>query len=128
MRLLLAVPLLATCLACLASDTLTGGREDATVVVISTLPGDTLGYSPSEVVVEAGPVALSFQNRSDVEHNLTFTGGLGIETRTIVQPGEGDELAISPLPPGSYQFVCTIHHVFAGDMAGILIVQPSATQ
>lgn len=110
-------------LGCLASDSPAGaGPPGAVAVSIATAPGETLAFVPAETTVVAGPVAVSFRNRSSLTHNLVFTGLVSASTRTIVEPGAGDELLIEPPRPGSYPFVCTIHD----GMAGVLIVQPSA--
>lgn len=120
MRFLLAVPFL---VACLAANSMAGGRVAATPVEIATAPGEALGFLPTSATVPVGPVVLTFRNRSRLEHNLTFLGGLGIKTRTIVQPGADEVLQISALAPGSYRFVCTIYHVTVGEMSGMLVVE-----
>jgi plastocyanin len=88
--------------------------------MLTTAAGETTAFDPAEAVVEAtGPIAITFRNASSLPHNLTFTAGLTAATRTIVSPGTSDELVVSPLAPGTYPFVCTIHD----GMAGTLIVR-----
>lgn len=125
MRLLLAVAL---AVACLVSDAPGERPVESTAIAISTLPGETLGYDPSSVTVPIGAIVLTFRNRSSLEHNLTFIGQANYETSTIVAPGTDEELRIEGLLPGSYRFVCTIHHEFVGDMSGTLIVEPGRLQ
>jgi plastocyanin len=89
-------------------------------VTIATAPGETAAYDPAETVVNAAiPIAITFRNASSVPHNLVFTEGVTAATRTIVEPGTADHLLLSPLGPGAYPFVCTIHD----GMAGRLIVR-----
>ena len=52
---------------------------------------------------------MTFRNGSSVAHNLTFTGGLSVATRTIVEPGAVEVLHLVPPAAGAYPFVCTIH-------------------
>ena len=88
-------------------------------VTITTAPDETLAFRPAETTVRAAAVIqLTFRNASSVSHNLVFTGGLIVASRTIVEPGTFDRLLIVQTTPGAYVFVCTIH---AG-MTGTLII------
>ena len=90
-------------------------------VTISSAPGETIVFMPVETEIRAtGPIAVTFHNASSLAHNLTFTSGVTGATRTIVEPGTSDQLLLSPLRPGAYPFVCTIHD----GMAGRLVVTP----
>lgn len=91
-------------------------------MVITTSPGEALSFAPAAMSATSGPIAVSFRNRSSLAHNLVFTSPLSAATRTIVEPGTGDELLLVDVAPGAYPFVCTIH---AG-MAGVLTVEPSS--
>jgi plastocyanin len=95
-------------------------------VTVATAAGDRLAFEPAEVSVRAaGPLTMTFRNRSKVAHNLVFTSGITAATSTIVEPGTSERLSLVALEPGSYRFVCTIHD----GMAGTLIVEPvSATR
>ena len=89
-------------------------------VVVTTSPGETLSFQPTQIVVQApGPSSLTFQNTSSLPHNLTFTSGLNAASRTIVEPGGSDQVTLTPLAPGAYRFVCTIHE----GMTGTLVVR-----
>ena len=89
-------------------------------MVVTTSPGETLSFQPTQVIIQApGPSAITFQNASSLPHNLTFTTGLTAATRTIVEPGGSDQVTLTPLAPGAYRFVCTIHE----GMAGTLVVR-----
>lgn len=115
--LVFLAPLLATC------ATAGGAPASAsaeTGVIVSTSPGETLSFQPTQVVVQApGPSTLTFQNVSSLPHNLTFTIGLTAATRTIVEPGGSDQVPLIALAPGAYRFVCTIHE----GMTGTLVVR-----
>jgi plastocyanin len=117
MRALLAGFLL---MGCFASDSPAAlARPAATSVTIATAPGETLAFVPAEVtIVGGGPIAVSFWNQSSIAHNLVFTGEPQGATRTIVEPGDGDEMVLDPGEPGRYPYVCTIHD----GMAGMLVV------
>ena len=120
--LCLSLALLASC----AGD---GSRSSigpsALAVTIASAPGEALAFEPAQVTVDAvGPVEVTFQNVSDLPHNLTFTGALSAGTRTIVSPGTTDVLSLATPVPGSYTFVCTIHE----GMTGTLIVADAASR
>lgn len=92
-------------------------------VSITTAPGEQLAFLPGEVHVPAGaPVHVIFRNGSSLAHNLVFTAGIDAATKTIVDPGTTEELAVSTPGPGAYQFVCTIHD----GMSGTLTVEAMA--
>jgi plastocyanin len=119
---ILAGVLLAGCVAEGAGPTVTPSAGAG--VKIRTAPGERLAFQPAEVKVRAaGPITVTFQNRSELAHNMTFTGPITAATRTIVSAGTSDQLVIVPPGPGPYPFVCTIHD----GMAGTLIVEPAAS-
>ncbi len=93
-------------------------RAPATVgLTITSAPGERLAFEPAETTIAApGPVRLRFENRSSLAHNLVFTGALTAATRTIVNPGTGDELALVLPAAGRYRFVCTIHEGMSGSL------------
>jgi plastocyanin len=86
-------------------------------LTVSTAPGESLAFVPSEVSVPAGAtVRLTFHNASAVAHNLVFTTGIDAATTTIVDPGTSETLSIGPLAAGTYRFVCTIHEEMMGEL------------
>ena len=99
-------------------------------VTITTATGETTAFDPAEAAVSAaGPIAITFRNRSSLPHNLVFTAGLTAAKRTIVEPGTSDEILISPLAPGTYPFVCTIHDGMSGKLVVLTtggVVDPAA--
>ena len=86
-------------------------------IAVATAPGEQLAFVPEELHVPAGvPVRMTFRNGSSVAHNLVFTSGIVAATKTIVDPGMTEELALAAPGPGAYQFVCTIHDGMAGTL------------
>ena len=86
-------------------------------IAVETAPGEQLAFVPEELRVPAGvPVRMTFRNGSSVAHNLVFTSGISAATKTIVDPGTTEELALATPGPGAYQFVCTIHDGMAGTL------------
>jgi plastocyanin len=118
-RLATVIGLAAVLVGCQATSATTSGPPDAVRIAVATAPGETLAFDPVEVEIgSVVPVTMTFRNRSSVAHNLTFTDGLSVATRTIVEPGWDEVLHIIPPAAGTYPFVCTIH---AG-MTGKLVV------
>ena len=96
------------------------GSEGFDVTVV-TAPGEQLAFTPSELRVPEGrPIRLTFRNGSSLAHNLVFTSGIAASTKTIVDPGGSEQLALATPAPGAYRFVCTIHV----EMSGTLTVEP----
>jgi plastocyanin len=92
-------------------------------VTVVTGSGEQLAFMPSELRVGAGmPLRMTFRNGSSVAHNLVFTSGISAATKTIVDPGSSEQLALGVPAPGSYEFVCTIHD----GMSGRLTVEPAS--
>jgi plastocyanin len=118
-RLAAALSLGVALLGCQAMNATTSGPPAGIRVAVATAPGETLAFDPFEIEVgSVVPVSLTFRNASSVAHNLTFTSGLTIGTRTIVEPGAVQELHFVPPAAGTYPFVCTIH----AEMTGQLVV------
>jgi plastocyanin len=118
----LLTPLVAGCIA--TAPGVTASPPRSVDVTITTAAGIATAFDPAETVVHAArPIAITFRNASNVPHNLVFTAGVTAATRTIVEPGTSDELQFSPLAPGTYPFVCTIHD----GMSGTLIVRATSS-
>ena len=118
-RLGAAIGLAVACVGCQATNATTAAPPGAIRVAVATAPGETLAFDPSEIEVKSvAPVTMTFRNASSVAHNVTFTGGLSIATRTIVEPGAVEVLHVDPPSAGTYPFVCTIH----AEMTGQLVV------
>lgn len=118
-RLATAIGLAAVLVGCQAMSATTSAPPAGVRIAVATAPGETLAFDPVEVEIgSVVPVTMTFRNRSSIAHNLTFTNGLSVATRTIVEPGLDEVLHIVPPTAGTYPFVCTIH---AG-MTGKLVV------
>jgi plastocyanin len=114
----LLTPLVAGCIATAAG--VTASPPGSVDVTITTAAGGTTAFDPAETVVHAArPIAITFRNASSLPHNLVFTAELTAATRTIVEPGTSDELLVSPLAPGTYPFVCTIHDGMSGKLIAL---------
>ena len=126
----LLTPLVAGCIA--IAPAVTASPAGSTDVMITTAAGDATAFVPAETVVQSGrPISITFRNGSSLPHNLVFTAGLTATTRTIVEPGTSDELLISPLGPGTYPFVCTIHDGMSGKLVAQttgLVAEPAAAK
>jgi len=120
-RRLIGSVVLPMVLACSPAAAVSPVSTAPVVVTITSAGGETPVFRPGEtIVVAARPISITFRNASNLPHNLTFIA-ISAATRTIVEPGASDELTLSPLAPGAYPFVCTIHE----GMAGILTVRPT---
>lgn len=118
-RLGLAIALAVALSGCQATRATSSAPAAAVRVTVATAPGETLAFDPSMIEVgSVAPVTMTFRNGSSVAHNLTFTDGLSVATRTIVEPGVVEVLDIVPPAAGTYPFVCTIH----AEMTGQLVV------
>ena len=86
----------------------TGGGT--TNLTIGTKTGDELEFDPDEVSVPAGAqVSVTFENRSALPHNLTFSAPIDVATGPIVAPGASETVEFAAPAPGDYDFHCTIH-------------------
>jgi len=111
----LLTPLVAGCIA--TAPGVTASPPGSVDVTITSAAGTATAFDPAEIEVRAArPIVITFRNASSLPHNLVFTAGLTAATRTIVEPGTSDELLVSPLAPGTYPFVCTIHDGMSGKL------------
>ena len=95
-----------------------GGGQPLT---IGTTTNGELQFDPTTASVATGSqVALTFENRDIVPHNLTFGPPINAKTSTVVQPGASEDLSFTAPAPGSYEFLCTLHP----GMDGTLEVTP----
>jgi plastocyanin len=118
-RLGAAVALVAALIGCQAMNATMSAPPAGIRVAVETAPGEALAFEPAQIEVgSVMPVTLTFRNSSSVAHNLTFTSGLSVATKTIVEPGAVEELHLVPPAAGTYPFVCTIH----AEMTGQLVV------
>jgi plastocyanin len=84
-----------------------GGTTNLT---IGTKTGDELEFDPDEVSVPAGAqVSVTFENRSALPHNLTFSEPINVATSPAVAPGASETTEFAAPAPGDYDFHCTIH-------------------
>jgi len=90
---------------------------EATPLTIGTRTGSELEFEPDEVSVPAGArVAVTFENRASLPHNLTFNAPISVATATVVEPGASETIEFDAPEPGDYEFVCTLHPGMAGTL------------
>jgi plastocyanin len=95
---------------------------NATPLTIGTRTGSELEFEPDEVSVPAGaPVAVTFENRASLPHNLTFGAPINVATAPVVDPGASETIEFDAPAPGDYTFMCTIHP----GMEGTLTIEPA---
>jgi plastocyanin len=94
-----------------------------TKVTIGTKTGAELEFDPDSVKVPTGAtVSITFENRSTLPHNLTFSAPINAATDPVVAPGTSATLEFTAPAPGDYTWACTIHPV----MQGKLEVEPAS--
>ncbi|HEU0244152.1 MAG TPA: cupredoxin domain-containing protein [Candidatus Limnocylindrales bacterium] len=93
-----------------------------TAITIATDPGTELRFDPGEVTVQPGiRIQVTFENRSELPHDLTFGAPINVASSPVVAPGTSETLEFVAPEPGTYAFACTIHP----GMGGTLIVAAS---
>jgi plastocyanin len=78
-------------------------------VVVGTHSGADLVFDPTNVEVAVGRVALTFENRSTLPHNLIFDPPIEAATGTVVEAGATETIEFTVSDAGEYRFTCTIH-------------------
>ena len=83
-------------------------------------------FSPTEITIEAGnETVLALTGVGLAAHNLIIDE-LGLQLH--VGPGITSEIDVSELPPGTYQFYCSIYgHARAGMVGKLTIESTPAT-
>jgi plastocyanin len=106
----------------LAAGCLAQGSAPATAAVeltVSSAAGNALAFVPDVLAAPAGALTrVTFRNVSSQSHNLTFQAPISVGSRTIVEAGTSDVIALTtPTQAGQYRFVCTIHEGMSGTLA-----------
>lgn len=90
---------------------------NAAPLTIGTRTGSELEFEPDEVSVPAGShVAVTFENRASLPHNLTFSAPINVATAPVVDPGASETIEFDAPAPGDYTFMCTIHPGMEGTL------------
>ena len=84
-----------------------------------TVVGFEMGFRPSQVTTEAGPVELRFRNDGKTFHELAVERDGAVLERVSVAPGESAVLEID-LDPGRYEMTCREPGHYEGGMRGTL--------
>jgi plastocyanin len=86
-------------------------------ITIGTDAGTELKFDPGEVTAQPGAhVRVTFENRSEVPHNLTFEAPINVASSPVVAPATSETLELTAPGPGEYAFVCTIHPGMEGEL------------
>lgn len=86
-------------------------------ITVGTDTGTELKFDPVDVTVQTGvDVRLTFENRSEVPHNLTFEAPINVASSPMVEPATSETLEFTAPVPGDYAFVCTIHPGMEGNL------------
>ncbi len=86
-------------------------------ITVGTDTGTELKFDPGEVTVQPGTdVRVTFENRSEVPHNLTFEAPINVASSPVVAPATSETLEFVTPGTGEYAFVCTIHPGMEGNL------------
>ena len=85
-----------------ASGPTNGAPSGETVqITIGTATGAELKFDPSELTVQAGAdVHVTFENRSEVPHNLNFGPPINVASSAVVAPATSETLEFTAPGPG----------------------------
>jgi plastocyanin len=97
-----------------ADPTPVGGSETPGTRIVAL----NVQFNPAAVTVPAGePLTIMFDNQdAGIPHDLAIKDGNGNQialTAIITGPAQA-QLALGPLEPGAYEFVCTVHPNMTG--------------
>lgn len=95
-----------------------GGQGEATVVA------QNIAFEPGKIGVPANvPITLVMENRDEgIPHGVAISDAAGnqvFQGEIITGPAR-QALALAPLAPGEYPFMCPVHP----NMTGVIIAQP----
>ena len=97
------------------------GAASAAAPATVTVEAGDLWFAPSEVSISSDvPTTLVLVGAGQVAHNLTVDE-LGLQLH--VGPGTSSEVTVSELPPGTYQFYCSIYGHRRSGMYGTLTIE-----
>ena len=94
-----------------------GPAGETVPLTIGTDTGSALLFDPTSVTAPAGAaLAVTFENRSLVPHNLTFEAPISEGTATVVNAGAAETIDFAAPDPGTYAYVCTLHPGMEGTL------------
>ena len=100
-----------------ASESASASPEDFTVEV----EAHEFYFQPNQLTVSAsGPTTIVLHDTGMITHNFTVDA-LGIQV--VASHGRTAEVTLQDLPPGSYQFYCSISGHKEAGMVGTIVVQ-----
>jgi plastocyanin len=99
-----------------------GAAGQASTLQLTADPTGAPAYEQKQATAKAGKLAIEFVNRSPVGHNVTIASGTRVvaATKTI----QGATTAVSAnLPPGTYDYFCSVDAHRQAGMQGKLTVR-----
>ncbi|GAC1550865.1 MAG: hypothetical protein NVS2B7_26970 [Herpetosiphon sp.] len=82
--------------------------------------GSELKFVPAQLEAPANkPVSITFANKAQLPHNMTFSAPIDAKTAQQVAGGASATLEFTTPAAGSYKYVCTLHP----GMEGTLVVK-----
>jgi plastocyanin len=85
-------------------------------------PSGDLAFEPAELEAEAGPVTLTMENPSPIDHNVSLEGPSVDEEGETVGQG-GTSTVTAEVKRGDYTFYCSVSGHREGGMEGTLMVE-----
>jgi plastocyanin len=99
-----------------------GGSGGSASFDVSADPGGELAYDTTEATVDAGTVAINFENPSTTPHDVRIEGPDGDLGGTDVITDSSAEATVD-LEPGDYTFYCSVSGHREAGMEGTLTAE-----
>ena len=104
-----------------SGDTDESGSSPGDALATLTVEAGDLWFAPSELTIPSdGSTTLVLVGAGQVAHNL-IVDELGLQL--YVGPGISSEVTVSDLPPGTYQFYCSVFGHRRAGMYGTLTIE-----
>jgi plastocyanin len=105
------------------ATTAPAGGGGGSTVDISTPSGSTLAFDQKDVSAKAGSVAISFDNKQPLQHDVKIEDSSGQELGGTDLVSSGTATATVDLQPGTYTFFCSVPGHREAGMEGTLTVK-----
>jgi plastocyanin len=102
------------------TGTTAGGQAQGTVIDI-TASEQGLAFQQQRVTAPAGTITLRMTNPSPLEHNIAMDRPRRVLGQVVGQGGVS-EITVD-LPPGEYEYYCSVPGHREGGMVGTLVVE-----
>lgn len=107
-------------------DTDTASNDEASAPTADTelvlgVVGNELKFDPTELRAAAGPVTITLENTSTIQHNVAIEDADGTQLAEGELAGKGESSTVTvELEPGTYTYFCSPHK--SSGMTGTLTV------